>query len=327
MTNTNNNLEYKNPKIEHDINDALQRNINAGLGKTGLDGVLSQEVANIKANGGIEALDEFKEARAKSREKYADGNLISRLIWELKESNIPLGLSDEEQREFISKIIDCRPDQISLTLEEALSGRDIIYHYGDLESDDIVSSKGLILPLAVSSSVYLPSMESADNLFFPLHIGGYVSLNKLKSAKNTTFPRVVGADFDLKQLNVAENMVLPEFVGGNIYLNALTSAKNVTLPRIVGSNLYMDELIFAKNLVFPEEVTSIYLNSIMPAKYAFLSEFLGKNLNPKGITPIEGLDFSNINKVKHIHIQQKTYDKCKYELEEKYPKLVGKFSI
>ena len=211
MTDTSNNLKYyKNPEIENDINDALQRNIDAGLGKKGLSDVLGEQVANAKENGGIE---ELKSEIEKTREKYAGRNL-SKEIYDL---GIDDNLPNEKIREIISQYLDCRPDQISFTDEEALSGGDIVYHYGELDLD-IESDEGLILPLSIEGYLNLGNIKSIENLILPQSISQFLNLRRLKSAKNLFLPQSINGCVFLQDLESIENLDLSKtYVIDSIY--------------------------------------------------------------------------------------------------------------
>ena len=66
----------------------------------------------------------------------------------------------------LSKIFDCKKNQISLTEEEALKGN-IIYHYGNLDLESITSAEGLILPQSVRGYLNLGSLINAEGLTLP----------------------------------------------------------------------------------------------------------------------------------------------------------------
>jgi len=194
MSNTTNNLEYRNSEIENGINEALQRNINAGLGKAGLGDVLSQEALDAKESGEIEKFDEFAEERIKTKEKYAGRNLAQ----EIYDLNIDESLPNEEKRQIIAKALDCRLDQISFDKDEALSGRDIVYHYGHLDLKYIKSADGLILPLSVDDYINLDGLKSAENLILPQSIGNNIWLRGLKSIK----------ELDLSDFSIINNFII-----------------------------------------------------------------------------------------------------------------------
>ena len=77
-----------------------------------------------------------------------------------KDSRIPEILKNRDKKEDISKVIGFKKEQISLTKEEALGGKDIEYHHGNL---------------------YLNRLQSAEHLKLPETVGGDVCLNDLQS--------------------------------------------------------------------------------------------------------------------------------------------------
>ena len=91
----------------------------------------------------------------------------------------------------LSKIFDCKENQISLTEEEALKGN-IIYHYGFLDLESITSAEGLTLPQSVGGYLDLSSLTSAEGLTLPQSVGGSLVLGSLTSAEGLTLPQSVG---------------------------------------------------------------------------------------------------------------------------------------
>ena len=118
--------------------------------------------ANMKRLTEIEQRDERGEELTKEELRFlyeVDGK-IQGFGYE-RDPRIDEILQGRDNRTDLSQVFSCRPDQISLTQEEALS-RDIIYHYGDL---------------------YLGSLTSAEGLTLPQSIGGYLDLRSLTSAE------------------------------------------------------------------------------------------------------------------------------------------------
>ena len=70
-------------------------------------------------------------------------------------------IQGRDKRLDLSEIFDYLPEQISLNKEEALSG-DIIFHYGDLDLDNLTSAEGLILPEAMNGDLGLSGLISAE---------------------------------------------------------------------------------------------------------------------------------------------------------------------
>ena len=57
--------------------------------------------------------------------------------------------------------LDCSPEQISTTKEEALSG-DIKFHYGNLDLRSLTSAEGLNLPESIGGDLYLSGLQPAE---------------------------------------------------------------------------------------------------------------------------------------------------------------------
>ena len=322
MTNTLNKLEYRNPEIENDVNDALQRNIDAGLGKAGLGDVLGQQVADARKKGGLEELEAEKTEIEKTREKYAGRNIAQ----EIKDLDIGGSLSNEEKREKIAKALDCRLDQVSFTEEEALSGKDIVYDYGDLDLNNIESTEDLILPLSVGGSLNLDGLKSAENLVLPQSVGGFLSLDGLELADNLILQLSVGDSIWLDGLKSAENLVIPQSIIGDIHLDGLESAKNLILPQSINGDLTLDGLKSAEDLVLPKSVGGgIMLDSLISAENLVLSQSIGGNIWLQRLKSIRELDLSNVDVIGVIYLSEDICDRYKDELEMKYPNLVGKF--
>ena len=168
-----NKLEYQDSKISEEIDGAFRRNVEKGLGNVSIGGsTLNQEVKDAK-----DAKE--KDKRAKTREKYAGRNILHYLRG-LRIAN----LSEGENRKSLSQALNCRTDQISFTVEEALSGNDIVYHNNSFCLDDIESPEDLILPLSVRWSISLRNLKSADNLIFPQSVGDRIFLQGLESIEN-----------------------------------------------------------------------------------------------------------------------------------------------
>ena len=228
MTNTINNLEYKNPKIFADINAAYKYNLGKGLAKVGIDGVLNQEVLDAKKRGELDQ---------DIIERYAGRNLLQ----EMSNLKMPDNLSNEGKRTIISAFLNCRPDQISFTKSEAVEGRqDIIYHHGDLD-------------------LY---MESINYLTLPMVVSGNLDLSRLTKIEILNFPISIRGNLDLQNLESAKNLVLPQSVWGYLNLSSLISAKDITLSETVGWSISLDSLNSIENLDLSniKYVETIYLS-------------------------------------------------------------------
>ncbi len=77
----------------------------------------------------------------------------------------------------------CREDQVSLTKEEFLAGRDIVFHYGNLDLGEFVNPEGLILPSQIAGDLDLSGLQTIEGLKWPDSVIGVVYLNNITSAK------------------------------------------------------------------------------------------------------------------------------------------------
>ena len=109
----------------------------------------------------------------------------------------------------LSKIFDCKKDQISLTKEEFFKGN-IIYHYGELDLSDLTSAGGLTLPQSVGGDLYLSSLTNAEGLILSQSVGGHLDLRSLTSAEGLILPQNVGGCLDLESLTSAEGLTIPD---------------------------------------------------------------------------------------------------------------------
>ena len=127
--------------------------------------------------------------KKENEEEFSDQDL--RFLYEIdsniegfgyqKDLRIEELLKERNKKEDLSLLFNCRPDQISGTKEEALSG-DIVYHVGDLNLSGLSSAEGLTLPDHVGGYLNLNGLSSAEGLILPDHIGGGLHLNGLSSA-------------------------------------------------------------------------------------------------------------------------------------------------
>ena len=97
-------------------------------------------------------------------------------------------LQERDKREDLAFALNCRPEQISFTKEEALSG-DIVFHYGGLYLNSLTSAEGLTLPQSIGGSLDLNSLTSAEGLTLPQSIGGSLDLSSLTSAEREDLRR------------------------------------------------------------------------------------------------------------------------------------------
>ncbi len=218
-------------------------------------------------------------------EKFRNGQELSaddlRFVYEIdrpiegfgndKDPRIKEILEGRDQRQDLAKALNCRPEQIALTKEEALSG-DIEYYAGKLYLGRLTSAEGLELPKQIGGSLNLSSLKSAEGLKLPEQIGGDLYLNSLTSVEGLELPKQIGCDLYLNSLTSAEGLKLPKEVVGGLDLSGLTSAEGLKLPEQIGGYLDLSSLISAEGLKLPEQIGSdFYLNSLVSAEGLDLS--------------------------------------------------------
>ena len=104
---------------------------------------------------------------------------------------------------------------------------------------------------ALTRSIYLNSLTSADGLVLPQYVGGRIYLDYLTIADGLVLPQYIGGGIDLSSLTNADGLVLPQHAGGVINLRSLTSAEGLVLPQHVGDFIYLGSLTSAEGLVLP----------------------------------------------------------------------------
>lgn len=87
-------------------------------------------------------------------------------------------LRSRNQREDISFITGFSEEEISMTKEEALSGK-IKFHYGDLDLIGVTSAKELKLPESISGNLKLFELTSIEGLGLPKSVSGIVYFGSL----------------------------------------------------------------------------------------------------------------------------------------------------
>ena len=137
-----------------------------------------------------------------------------------------------DQRQDLSRLLGCNPEQISLTREEAVGGN-IKYHYGNLFvlSEDLSSNKTLQLPGIVLGNLEcnLSDVDLAEHLVLPKEIGGELRLENLKSGHKITLPDRVGGLW-LESLEDCNALKLPSHIKYNLTFTRLASVKELSFP-------------------------------------------------------------------------------------------------
>ena len=89
---------------------------------------------------------------------------------------------------------------------------------------------------ALTRSIYLNSLTSADGLVLPQYVGGRIYLDYLTNADGLVLPQYIGDNLFLRSLESAKGLIFPQHVGGLIYLGSLTSAEGLVLPHYFDLN-------------------------------------------------------------------------------------------
>ena len=212
----------------------------------------------------------------------------------------------------LSVALECSEQNISLTREEALKGN-ILYHYGDLDLDDLKGAEGLILPNEIlCGDLSLENLRNAQNLKLPERIDGSLIMNSLENARGIEFPRIVEGSLFLHDLKSVDGLKLPEKVGWNLYLEGLRnveglvlpkelggiyfmwleSAKGLNLPKIMKGDLNLGMLRSSDDLILPKEVGgSLWLSDLVTAEGLELPKKIGGGLVLNRLVSTKGIKF------------------------------------
>ena len=222
-----------------------------------------------------------------------------RFLYELDESIEGFGyetdprikeiLATRNKRLDVAFVLNLKPEQVSTTTEEALSGN-ILFHYGDLILNHLTSPEGLTFPQHVSGSLYLNKLKSAEGFILPVRVDGELRLDELTSAKGLTFTQHVGKTLALSNLKSVQGVIFPKYVGQSITLFGLTSAEGLTLPRNFKGDLYLDNVTSAKGLVIPSHFRgNLMLKNLTSAEGLVLPENFPGSLHLNGLKTAQGL--------------------------------------
>ena len=153
----------------------------------------------------------------------------------------------------LSLVLDCSPEKISFSKNEALSAN-ILFHYGDLDISEIDSAQGLKLPERVGGDLVLSNLVSVEGLKLPENIGGYLDLPRLISAEGLKLPESIGGDLSLGDLTSAKGLKFPKNIGGHLDLTSLTSVEGLKLPESIGGDLILEDLASVEGLNLPDDI-------------------------------------------------------------------------
>ena len=222
-----------------------------------------------------------------------------RFLYEIDKPIIGFGYQKDPRIEEIQKkrnvkkdlatILNCNEKQISINKKEALS-EGIIYHYGDLNLDNLKSTKTLELPKHLGGSLDLKNLTIAEGLELPEYIGGDLNLASLTTTEGLKLPKHLGGSLDLKNLTIAEGLELPEYIGGDLNLASLTTTEGLKLPKHLGGSLDLSSLTTTEGLELPKHLSrSLFLSSLTTTKGLELPEYMEGDLNLASLTTTEGL--------------------------------------
>lgn len=206
-----------------------------------------------------------------------------------KDPRIKEILTPRNKRADLAGLFNCNENQISLTEKEALSGN-IVFHYGDLDLNELTSAEGLTLPKHVGGYLDLIGLTSVEGLTLPEHVEGDLSLDGLASAEGLILPENFWGYLGLNGLTNAEGLTLQKNFGGSLYFDSLTNAEGLALPEHVEGDLSLNGLTNAEGLTLPEHVGGdLYLDNLTSAEGLTLPKHVGRNLSLNELTSIEGL--------------------------------------
>ena len=176
-------------------------------------------------------------------------------------------------------IFNVKEEEVALSQEEWLNNPEKFKALTrSIDLGSLTSADGLVLPQYVGGRIYLDYLTNADGLVLPQYIGDNLFLRSLKSAKGLIFPQHVGGLIYLGSLTSAEGLVLPQHVGGGIDLSSLTNADGLVLPQHAGGVINLRSLTSAEGLVLPQYVGDfISLSSLTSAEGLVLPHYFDLN--------------------------------------------------
>ncbi len=283
--------------------------------------------------------DSSKRLLTELERKHKDGEQLTKedlvFLYEVDSKIQGFGWKEEPRIDEIIKGRDAKEDlslamgipkeKISTTKEEALSG-DILYHYGDLDLNDLTTVEELKLPKIVSGELWLDNLTTAERLVLPESVGGGLYMQRLTTAKGVKFPESVGGDLWLARLTTTEGLVLPKSVGGDLWFADLTTTEGLVLPKSIGGSLYLRGPTTAEGLVLPESVgNSLVLSGLTTAKGIKFPESIGGYLDLIGLTSLEGLILPEDMSVTGIFFSRALIgEREEQAFKEKYPQYADK---
>lgn len=93
------------------------------------------------------------------------------------------GDREEITKKDLAQAYKCREDQVSLTKEEFLAGRDIVIHYGNLDLGEFVDPEGLVLPNQIAGNLDLSGLKAIKGLKFPDSVTNVLYLKNITTTE------------------------------------------------------------------------------------------------------------------------------------------------
>ena len=225
-----------------------------------------------KVNNNIElTLDELKFLYKRGHKITGFGYWEDPRIKEIKRKR-------NERRDY-SLIFNVKEEEVALSQEEWLNNPEKFKALTrSIDLGSLTSADGLVLPQYVGGHIYLGHLTNADGLVLPQHVGGHIYLDYLTNVDGLVLPQYIGGDLFLRSLESAKGLIFPQHVGGLIYLSSLTSAEGLVLPQHIGGGIDLGSLTSAEGLVLPQHVGDfIYLGSLTSADGLVLPHYFDLN--------------------------------------------------
>ncbi len=134
-----------------------------------------------------------------------------------------------DKRKDLASLFHIKPEEVSLTSEEALSGTRKI-HYGELDLDDLESIEGRKLLERQYGDLVLSNLKRAHDFILSKEMHGDIYLQSLETAQGLKLPEVHYGKLDLMSLKKAQGITFPKEMHGNLFLPVQLKGK-VRIPK------------------------------------------------------------------------------------------------
>lgn len=244
-----------------------------------------------------------------------------------RDPRINIILQHRNIREDVSNILNCKEEQVAISLREALYKiedcmylkEDIVLNFdnykgvgkrlprilaGNLILLKLDTPNGIVLPEIINGDLEIPDLASTDDLKFPRKVNGNVILTSLRKCDNIVLPEQINGELRLTNLNeLNNNVTLPKIVNGDINLRKLETIQNLTLPEIIGGSLYLNNLKSAENIIFPEIINgSLFLEKLTTANLLKLPKIINGDLDLSSLIETDNLILpDNINGILNLN--------------------------